>query len=154
MKLILQVIAHKYDTKLGMQKSGESFKPGMRYDVIVALKQQDETPVKANVPKRVQCTVSYVYPFTPLDPTRPEDKSTMIIDLETDGTKLLSFIPPLDCTRAEIEVLDNIYYLIRYILTYFSACTTMRERITSQAVRLAQNCSWRRARVPQATTSN
>lgn len=37
-----------------MEKQGETFKPGLGYNVVITLKQMDNTPVKAAIPKRVQ----------------------------------------------------------------------------------------------------
>lgn len=39
-----------------MEKQGETFKPGLGYSVVITLKQMDDTPVKATIPKRVQVT--------------------------------------------------------------------------------------------------
>lgn len=44
-----------------MKKQGETFKPGLGYNVVITLKQMDDTPVKATIPKRVQ--VMWVYLF-------------------------------------------------------------------------------------------
>uniref|UniRef100_A0A914VZX1 TEP1-F n=1 Tax=Plectus sambesii TaxID=2011161 RepID=A0A914VZX1_9BILA len=98
-----QITAHKSDTKLEIQKSGESFKPGLSYDAVLALKQMDDMPVKATVPKRVECTTVYNYPYVPDVTTQREDRTTKVVDLEADGTKLLTINPPLNCTSARIE---------------------------------------------------
>lgn len=104
MMMKLQVSAHKFDTKLELQKSGDTFKPGLKYDAILALKQMDDMPVKDNVPKRVECTTYFNYPYVPDMPTQKEDKSTKIVDLDSDGTKVFTIVPPLNCTSARIEV--------------------------------------------------
>ena len=49
-----QVVAYRHDVKLEMEKQGDTFKPGLNYNIVLTLKQMDDTPVKATVPKRVQ----------------------------------------------------------------------------------------------------
>jgi hypothetical protein len=90
--------------KLDIQKSGDSFKPGLSYDAVVALKQMDEMPVKANVPKKIECSTIYSYPYVPDMPTQREDRSTKVVELDADGTKLFTIVPPLNCSNARIEV--------------------------------------------------
>ena len=48
------ISTYRHDVKLDLEKQGDTFKPGLSYNVVVALKQMDDTPVKATVPKRVQ----------------------------------------------------------------------------------------------------
>ncbi|VDN03129.1 unnamed protein product [Thelazia callipaeda] len=49
-----EIVAYRHDVKLDVDKQGETFKPGLGYNVVISLKQMDNTPVKATVPKRVQ----------------------------------------------------------------------------------------------------
>ncbi|PIO74984.1 alpha-2-macroglobulin family protein [Teladorsagia circumcincta] len=97
------ISTYRYDVKLDVEKQGDTFKPGLTYNVVVALKQMDDTPVKANVPRRVQVTTFYNYPFNPDSPTQHEDKEVKIVDLDAHGTTVLALQPPLNCTSARIE---------------------------------------------------
>ncbi|CAJ0594163.1 unnamed protein product [Cylicocyclus nassatus] len=97
------ISTHRYDVKLDIEKQGDTFKPGLTYNVVVALKQMDDTPVKATVPRRVQVTTFYNYPFNPDAPTQHEDKEVKIVDLDAHGTTVLAVQPPLNCTSARIE---------------------------------------------------
>ncbi|VDM12097.1 unnamed protein product [Wuchereria bancrofti] len=49
-----QIVAYRHDVKLDMEKQGETFKPGLEYNIVITLKQMDDTPIKATIPKRVQ----------------------------------------------------------------------------------------------------
>ncbi|KAK6016260.1 hypothetical protein OSTOST_18264, partial [Ostertagia ostertagi] len=98
------ISTYRYDVKLDVEKQGDTFKPGLTYNVVVALKQMDDTPVKANVPRRVQVTTFYNYPFNPDSPTQHEDKEVKIVDLDAHGTTVLALQPPLNCTSARIEI--------------------------------------------------
>uniref|UniRef100_A0A914CMS6 TEP1-F n=1 Tax=Acrobeloides nanus TaxID=290746 RepID=A0A914CMS6_9BILA len=98
-----QIVAYRHDVKLDVEKQGDTFKPGLSYNVIVALKQMDDTPVKANVPRRVQVTTFYNYPYIPDSPTQHEDKEVKIVDLDAHGTAILTLQPPLNCTSARVE---------------------------------------------------
>lgn len=51
------MVAYRHDVKLDVEKQGDTFKPGLSYNVVVTLKQMDDTPVKATVPKRVQVRI-------------------------------------------------------------------------------------------------
>ncbi|WKX89879.1 hypothetical protein Q1695_009040 [Nippostrongylus brasiliensis] len=97
------ISTYRYDVKLDVEKQGDTFKPGLTYNVVVALKQMDDTPVKATVPRRVQVTTFYNYPFNPDSPTQHEDKEVKIVDLDAHGTTVLALQPPLNCTSARIE---------------------------------------------------
>ncbi|RCN36193.1 alpha-2-macroglobulin family protein [Ancylostoma caninum] len=97
------ISTYRYDVKLDVEKQGDTFKPGLTYNVVVALKQMDDTPVKATVPRRVQVTTFYNYPFNPDAPTQHEDKEVKIVDLDAHGTTVLALQPPLNCTSARIE---------------------------------------------------
>ncbi|VDM79565.1 unnamed protein product, partial [Strongylus vulgaris] len=102
------ISTYRYDVKLDVEKQGDTFKPGLTYNVVVALKQMDDTPVKATVPRRVQVTTFYNYPFNPDAPTQHEDKEVKIVDLDAHGTTVLALQPPLNCTSARIELIaDN-----------------------------------------------
>lgn len=57
------MVAYKHDVKLEVEKQGETFKPGLIYNVVVILKQMDDTPIKASVPKRVQVNLGFFYHF-------------------------------------------------------------------------------------------
>ncbi|VDK47723.1 unnamed protein product [Anisakis simplex] len=98
-----QVVAYRHDVKLDVEKQGDTFKPGLNYNVVVTLKQMDNTPVKATVPKRVQVTTYYNYPYVPDAPTQHEDKEVKILVLDAHGTAVLNLQPPLNCTSARIE---------------------------------------------------
>ncbi|KAK5986934.1 hypothetical protein GCK32_008328, partial [Trichostrongylus colubriformis] len=100
---LVQISTYRYDVKLDVEKQGDTFKPGLTYNVVVALKQMDDTPVKATVPRRVQVTTFYNYPFNPDSPTQHEDKEVKIVDLDAHGTTVLALQPPLNCTSARIE---------------------------------------------------
>ncbi|KAJ1347536.1 hypothetical protein KIN20_002613 [Parelaphostrongylus tenuis] len=97
------ISTYRYDVKLDVEKQGDTFKPGLTYNVVVALKQMDDTPVKASVPRRVQVTTFFNYPFNPDLPTQHEDKEVKIVDLDAHGTTVLALQPPLNCTSARIE---------------------------------------------------
>uniref|UniRef100_A0A914ZVE4 TEP1-F n=1 Tax=Parascaris univalens TaxID=6257 RepID=A0A914ZVE4_PARUN len=98
-----QVVAYRHDVKLDVEKQGDTFKPGLSYNVVVTLKQMDDTPVKATVPKRVQVTTYYNYPYVPDLPTQHEDKEVKIVDLDAHGTAVLNLQPPLNCTGARVD---------------------------------------------------
>uniref|UniRef100_A0AC34RA62 CD109 antigen n=1 Tax=Panagrolaimus sp. JU765 TaxID=591449 RepID=A0AC34RA62_9BILA len=98
-----QIVAYRHDVKLEVEKQGDTFKPGLSYNVVVALKQMDDTPVKATVPKRVQVTIFYDYPYNISATTHHEDKEVKIIDLDAHGTAILTLQPPLNCTSARVE---------------------------------------------------
>ncbi|CAJ0576072.1 unnamed protein product, partial [Mesorhabditis spiculigera] len=94
---------YKDDTKLELEKQGESFKPGLSYNVVVALKLVDDTPVPASVPKRVQVTTVYNYAYNPERTSQQEDKEVKIVDLDAHGTTVLQLQPPLNCTSIRVE---------------------------------------------------
>ncbi|KAE9546024.1 hypothetical protein FO519_010764, partial [Halicephalobus sp. NKZ332] len=77
-----QIVAYRHDVKLEVEKQGDTFKPGLSYNVVVVLKQMDDTPVKASVPRRVQVTTFYNYPYDADAATQHEDKEVKIIDLD------------------------------------------------------------------------
>ncbi|KHJ95555.1 alpha-2-macroglobulin family protein [Oesophagostomum dentatum] len=93
-----QISTYWVNMKLDIKKQGDTFKPGLPYNVFVALKQMDDTPVKASVPQKVQVTAFYECPFN--IPT--EEK---FVDLDDQGTAVIALLPPLNCTSAEIEAL-------------------------------------------------
>ncbi|CAJ0956774.1 unnamed protein product, partial [Mesorhabditis belari] len=99
------VSVYRDDTKLEVEKQGETFKPGLTYNVVVALKQMDDTPVKATVPKRVQVTTIYNYPYNVDGPSQQEDKEVKIVDLDAHGTSVLSLQPPINSTSLRVEAL-------------------------------------------------
>ena len=79
--------------KLEIEKQGETFKPGLRYNVIVVLKQMDDQPVKATVPRRVQVTTYYNYPFANgPGGTQHEDKEVKVVDLDAHGTAVIQLL--------------------------------------------------------------
>ncbi|CAD5206260.1 unnamed protein product [Bursaphelenchus okinawaensis] len=98
-----QIVAYRHDVQLEVEKQGDNFKPGLSYNVIVALKQMDNTPVKANVPKRVQVTTFYDYPYDPSNNNQHEDKEVKVVDLDAHGTSVLTLQPPMNCTSARVE---------------------------------------------------
>ena len=82
------MVAYRHDVKLEVEKQGDSFKPGLNYNVIVALKQMDDTPVKASVPRRVQVTTFYNYPYNENAPTQHEDKEVKVCRIPQDNCGL------------------------------------------------------------------
>lgn len=46
--------SYAHAVKLEVEKMGDSYKPGLPYNVLVSLKYQDDTPVKADVNKMVE----------------------------------------------------------------------------------------------------
>ncbi|KHN73269.1 Antigen -like protein [Toxocara canis] len=122
-----QVVAYRHDVKLDVEKQGDTFKPGLSYNVVVTLRQMDDTPVKATVPKRVQVTTYYNYPYVPDAPTQHEDKEVKIVDLDAHGTAILNLQPPLNCTSARVEAhydrlgKDNFTNAIIYSSLYVEA---------------------------------
>lgn len=54
-------MAYRHDVKLDIEKQGETFKPGLGYNVVITLRQMDDTPVKATVPKRVQVGIVHAF---------------------------------------------------------------------------------------------
>uniref|UniRef100_A0A915D6W0 Alpha-2-macroglobulin bait region domain-containing protein n=1 Tax=Ditylenchus dipsaci TaxID=166011 RepID=A0A915D6W0_9BILA len=99
-----EVVAYKHDVKLEVEKQGDTFKPGLRYNVVVVLKQMDDTPVKATVPRRVQLTTFYNYPFMPNATSQHEDKEVKIVDLDAHGTAVIQLlVATLNCTSARVD---------------------------------------------------
>ncbi|GMT28413.1 hypothetical protein PFISCL1PPCAC_19710 [Pristionchus fissidentatus] len=98
-----QVSSYRHDVKLELEKQGETFKPALTYNVVVSLKQMDDTPVKATVPRRVQVTTYYNYPYNSEQPEQREDKTVKIVDLDAHGTSILPLEPPINCSSARIE---------------------------------------------------
>ncbi|MFH4975897.1 hypothetical protein AB6A40_002606 [Gnathostoma spinigerum] len=100
-----QVVAYKHDVKLDVEKQGDFFKPGLAYSVVITLKQMDDTPVKATVPKRVKVMIFYNYPYihgmTMYD--QRSDEEEKIIELDAHGTAVLTIQPPLSCSSIRIE---------------------------------------------------
>ncbi|CEF64943.1 CD109 antigen [Strongyloides ratti] len=98
-----QIIAYRHDVKLEVEKQGDTFKPGLNYNVIVTLKNMDNTPVKSTVPKRVKVTTFYNFPY---DETINEVKQlneSKIVELDGHGTSVLTLKPPINCTSARVE---------------------------------------------------
>ncbi|VBB29465.1 unnamed protein product, partial [Acanthocheilonema viteae] len=98
-----QIVAYRHDVKLDMEKQGETFKPGLGYNVVITLKQMDNTPVKATIPKRVQVTTYYSYLYGTDSITQHEEKEMKIVDLDAHGTAVITLQPPNNCTDARIE---------------------------------------------------
>lgn len=91
------MVAYKHDVKLEIEKQGETFKPGLRYNVVVVLKQMDDQPVKATVPRRVQVTTYYNYPFaTGPGGTQHEDKEVKVVDLDAHGTAIIQLLVSIE----------------------------------------------------------
>lgn len=55
------VQTYKHGVKIDIQKQGDNYKPGLPYKVLVALKNQDDTPVKANLPRGIQVSQRKTY---------------------------------------------------------------------------------------------
>ncbi|MCP9264379.1 Antigen-like protein [Dirofilaria immitis] len=98
-----QIIAYRHDVKLDMEKQGETFKPGLGYNIVITLKQMDNTPVKATIPKRVQVTTFYSYLYTTDPITQHEEKEVKIVDLDAHGSAVITLQPPNNCTDARVE---------------------------------------------------
>ncbi|VIO95510.1 Uncharacterized protein BM_BM11471 [Brugia malayi] len=98
-----QIVAYRHDVKLDMEKQGETFKPGLGYNIVITLKQMDDTPIKATIPKRVQVTTFYSYLFGTDLITQHEDKKVKIVDLDAHGTAVITLQPPNNCTDARVE---------------------------------------------------
>lgn len=99
--------------KLELEKQGETFKPGLPYNVLVVLKHMDDTPIKASIPRRVQVTTYYNYPFATVPSSvlsgngngttaaslQPrEDKEVKIVDLDAHGTAMIRLMVREDGT--------------------------------------------------------
>jgi hypothetical protein len=121
-----QVVAYRHDVQLEIEKQGDNFKPGLSYNVIIALKQMDNTPVKATVPRRVQVTTFYDY-YSPNATSQHEDKEVKIVNLDAHGTAVLSLQPPLNCSSARVEAhydregKDNFSSAVIYTSLYVDA---------------------------------
>ncbi|EJD75505.1 A-macroglobulin complement component family protein [Loa loa] len=98
-----QIVAYRHDVKLDMEKQGETFKPGLGYSIVITLKQMDDTPIKATVPKRVQVTTFYSYLYVSDSIKQHEDKEVKIVDLDAHGTAVITLQPPHNCTDARVE---------------------------------------------------
>jgi len=59
--------------------------------VAVALKQMDDTPVKASVPRRVQITTIYSYPYVynASNPQPSDERDVKTIELDAHGTAIV-----------------------------------------------------------------
>lgn len=125
------VIAYGHDVKIEIEKQGDTFKPGLRYNVVVVLKQMDDTPVKASVPRRVQLTTiytssvhnySHTLPYYPYHATiQNEEKEVKIVELDAHGTAIIQLLPPKNCSSLRVDAhydregkdnftTSNIYY--------------------------------------------
>ncbi|CAB05007.2 TEP1-F [Caenorhabditis elegans] len=98
-----QISTFREEVKLDVEKQGDTFKPGLTYNVVVALKQMDDTPVKATLPKRVQVSTFYNYPYNHDTSSLQEEKETKIVEVDAHGTSVLTLQPPINCTSARIE---------------------------------------------------
>ncbi|VDM92355.1 unnamed protein product, partial [Litomosoides sigmodontis] len=98
-----QIVAYRHDVKLDMEKQGETFKPGLGYNVVITLKQMDDTPVKAAIPKRVQVTTFYNNVYTADSMTLQGEKKVKIVDLDAHGSAVITLQPPNNCTDARVE---------------------------------------------------
>ncbi|KAI6223646.1 hypothetical protein M3Y99_01446300 [Aphelenchoides fujianensis] len=97
-----QIVAYRHDVQLEVEKQGDNFKPGLPYFVTVALKQMDNTPVKATISRRVQVTTFYDS-YSPNATQQHEEKEVKIVELDAHGTAVLTLQPPLNCTSARVE---------------------------------------------------
>ncbi|KAK0422305.1 hypothetical protein QR680_007497 [Steinernema hermaphroditum] len=98
-----QIVAYRHDVKMEVETLGDTFKPGLNHKVVIALKQMDDTPIKGSVPRRVQVTTVYSYPYVPDASTQPSQKNVQIVDLDAHGTTVLTLNPPINCTTASVE---------------------------------------------------
>ncbi|KAI6203725.1 hypothetical protein M3Y94_00589600 [Aphelenchoides besseyi] len=121
-----QIVAYRHDVQLSVDKQGDNFKPGLSYPVLVALKQMDSTPVKANIPRRVQVTTFYDS-YHPNATQQHEEKEVKIVELDAHGTTVLTLQPPLNCTNARVEAhydregKDNFTNAVIYTSLYVDA---------------------------------
>uniref|UniRef100_A0A0N4Z9Y8 TEP1-F n=1 Tax=Parastrongyloides trichosuri TaxID=131310 RepID=A0A0N4Z9Y8_PARTI len=99
-----QIIAYRHDVKLEVEKQGDTFKPGLNYNVIVTLKNMDNTPVKSTVPKRVKVTTFYNFPYDGLNVNDIKQlNESKVVELDGHGTSILTLKPPINCTSARVE---------------------------------------------------
>uniref|UniRef100_A0A1I8AQM0 TEP1-F n=1 Tax=Steinernema glaseri TaxID=37863 RepID=A0A1I8AQM0_9BILA len=98
-----QIVAYRHDVKMEVETLGDTFKPGLSHKVVIALKQMDDTPIKGSVPRRVQVTTVYSYPYVSDANTQPSQKNVQIVDLDAHGTTVLTLNPPMNCTSASVE---------------------------------------------------
>ena len=50
---------YKEDTKVKLDKSTDTFKPGLPYKLVVSVVQPDDTPIPASYPRRVQFETTF-----------------------------------------------------------------------------------------------
>ncbi|CAB3408447.1 unnamed protein product [Caenorhabditis bovis] len=98
-----QISTYREEVKLDVEKQGDTFKPGLTYNIVVALKQMDDTPVKATLPRRVQVTTYYNYPYNHDTSSLQEEKEIKLVEVDAHGTSVLTLQPPINCTSARIE---------------------------------------------------
>ncbi|CAK5056371.1 unnamed protein product [Meloidogyne enterolobii] len=94
-----QLTIYEYDVKLELEKQGETFKPGLPYSVVVALKQMDDSPIKSSLPRRVHLTTFYFF----LSTSTQEEKEVKILELDAHGTAIMQLLPPLNCSNFRVE---------------------------------------------------
>ncbi|KAL3083600.1 hypothetical protein niasHT_036372 [Heterodera trifolii] len=105
----VEITAYSRDVKLEVDKQSDTFKPGLPYSVVVALKQMDDTPAKSSLPRRVQLTTFYrgaqAQQQQPLQQQQQqqEDKEVKVLELDAHGTAMLQLLPPLNSTSARVE---------------------------------------------------
>nr|CAD2188921.1 unnamed protein product [Meloidogyne enterolobii] len=94
-----QLTIYEYDVKLELEKQGETFKPGLPYSVVIALKQMDDSPIKSSLPRRVHLTTFYFF----LSTSTQEEKEVKILELNAHGTAIMQLLPPLNCSNFRVE---------------------------------------------------
>uniref|UniRef100_A0A183BVF1 TEP1-F n=1 Tax=Globodera pallida TaxID=36090 RepID=A0A183BVF1_GLOPA len=101
----VELTAYSRDVKLEVDKQSDTFKPGLPFGVVVALKQMDDTPAKSSLPRRVQLTTFYQFRHSPAyyRGELQDDKEVKVLELDAHGTAMLQLLPPLNCTNARVE---------------------------------------------------
>lgn len=82
-----EITVYEQDVKLEVDKQGDTFKPGLPYGVVVALKQMDDGPAKSALPRRVQLSTFYSY-----QGSQQEERETKVLELDAHGTAMLQLM--------------------------------------------------------------
>ncbi|CAI5439953.1 unnamed protein product [Caenorhabditis angaria] len=99
---------YRDEVKLITEKQGDTFKPGLQYNVAILLRKMDDNPLDATLPKRVQITTFYNYPYNHETAQIHEEKETKIVEVDAHATTQLTLNPPINCTSLRIEALYDI----------------------------------------------
>uniref|UniRef100_A0A0N5A8I3 TEP1-F n=1 Tax=Syphacia muris TaxID=451379 RepID=A0A0N5A8I3_9BILA len=98
------VQCYENDVALSIEKLRDTFKPGMVYSVLIMLKQVDNTPIKATIPRRVQ--VGTLFSYNEYEPIgQPLNKEAgKIVELDAHGSAVYVIDTPPDAVRMMIQV--------------------------------------------------